>query len=220
MSATLLVSTAVELVRKNLDELEPNGSVMYADEDNNNSSLDDIIERNLPEAINAVQKVAPVQLLEGEEANIIGYTRILEGHNRPLGIHTSGDTILRVVAFRVKDSEITLTDYTPEASVEGRKQLNEYTRGTYDKPVLVREQANLHDWIYYSLKDTTETVGNPVATFQVIYEKKYADTIPAEGYAISSLLRQNIIDYLTARVMETYSDQRAQAFFTRALQFA
>ena len=220
--ATLSIATAKKLVRKNLDELEPNGSVMYQDEYNDNQSLDDIIARNLPEAINAVHKAAPVQLLQGENVTLI-YT--------PLPPNTMGGVcefttdgsvgqIMRVVACRAADSVITLTDYTPEASVEGQKQNNPYIRGTYDRPVLVRCQSSPSMWRYYSLKDTTENTTGVIAVFQAIYQKEYNETTPASSYFISSLLQQNIIDYLTALVMETYNDQRAQGFFTRANQFA
>lgn len=218
MSASLTISEAVELVRKNLDELEPNGSVMYEDEDNSNSSLDDIIARHLPEAINAVHKAAPVHLLEGKSASLAGVA-VPDDESRVLTINTEGQAgvILRLVAFRAVDSEHVVSIATPEASVEGRKQLNPYIRGTYDNPVLVRCQSDKNKWMYYSLKDNTENGPSAVGVFQVIYEQKYNES--AESYDISPLLRQNIIDYLTALTMETYVDQRAQGFFTRANQF-
>ena len=80
---TLSPSTAIELVRKNLDELDPNGSVMYedengsADEYGDNASLDDIIRRNLPEAINAVHLTAPVAMLEGKEHDFTGQDTVM-----------------------------------------------------------------------------------------------------------------------------------------------
>ena len=58
----LLTSDAVALVRKNMDELDPNSSMLYdtengsAQEYGDNQSLDDIVARNLPEAINAAAR--------------------------------------------------------------------------------------------------------------------------------------------------------------------
>lgn len=226
----LSTATAISLVRKNLDEAGLNESVMYTDENNDNLSLDDIVRKNLPEAINAVHKYAPVSLLEGE-----GYQFKSTG-SRPAGetISVTSDGVLtfspstdsnflRLVAFQAVDSPIVVTDAISEASPEGRKQLNKYIRGRYDRPRLVRLQGKTTppQFRYYSLKGETAAFGTPataVASFVFIREQFYSAS--ATEYRISRLLRQNIIDWLTGMVMETYSNQSAQSFYERARAYA
>jgi len=212
------------LVRKNLDEAGLNESIMYTDENNDNLSLDDIVKKNLPEAINAVHQYAPVSLLEGEDYS---FSSGLGGES----ISVSGDGVLtfspsqssdflRLVAFRASDSPVVVTDVLSEASPEGRKQLNKYIRGTYDRPRLVRLQGRETPPVfkYYTLRNAVSYPASAVATFSFVKEQKYNSE--ATGYPISRLLRQNIIDWLTGMVMETYSDQRANAFFERAKYYA
>lgn len=231
MMTTLSTATAIMLVRKNLDEAGLNDSVMYTDENNDNLSLDDIVKKNLPEAINAVHKVAPVTMLEGEEYHFSNTSTRPEGEQISMsqdGVLTfspsTASNYLRLVAFRSVDSGITLTDVLAEASPEGRKQLNPFIRGRYDRPRLVRMQGKTHPPLfkYYTLKpDTVSSVSNPtgaVAVFSFVRERLYSPL--ATGYDISSLLRQNIIDWLTGMVMVTYSDQAAQTFLTKAGTFA
>ena len=202
---TITPAAAVVLVRKNLDELDPNGSVMYSGEDN--TSLDDIIKRMLPEAINMVHLAAPVQMLEGKQGTISNPS-VTDGV-----LSFSTNNFLRLVSFKASDSDIVITDPIPEASPEGRKQLNPYIRGRYDRPRLVRLQAQ-DSFKYYSLKAST-TAADAVSVFLVVEEQTYNN----EGYEISYRLRQNIIDCLTAKVMETYNDQRAQSFYQKANDF-
>ncbi len=219
--ATITPSEAISLVRKALDELEPNWSEMY-EEGNDNSNLDDTIKRSLPEAINAVCKAAPVTLLEGEDTTIVDASTPAAGEElRTPSFNVSGAAgpILRLVAFRYGDTDQVVTAFTEEASVEGRKQLNPYIRGTYDKPVLVRKQDARNTFVYYSTKEPLEpgTAALP-QVFTVIYEQKY--TSGALSYFIPAELRQNIIDQLTAMVLENYADQRSQTYYSKANQFA
>jgi hypothetical protein len=106
----LYLSDAIALIRKNLDEVEPNGSVMYEDEGIDNLSLDDIIAKHLPEAINAVHLSAPVQLLEGKpyESSDLVSVSITDGI---LSVALKTDTnYLRLVTFQAADSYIVVTD--------------------------------------------------------------------------------------------------------------
>ena len=131
---TITVSSAVELVRKNLEELDTNSSDMLSDYEDN-SSLDSIIKRNLPEAINAVGLAAPVALLEGVSVSAASPSVSEDG---VLSFSLAADSkFLRLVAFRAADSGIVVTDPIPEAGPEGRKQLNKYVRGRFDRPRLV-----------------------------------------------------------------------------------
>ena len=223
---TLRVSDAVELVRKNLDELDPNGSIMMddengsADEYGDNMSLDDIVARTLPEAINAVHLSAPVQLLEGKAVADEDLVSVSVQADGILSFALTTDShYLRLVAFEAADSDIVVTDVLGEATPEGRKQLNPYIRGRADRPRLVLSQGQHTGPVfkYYTLTDAAdyaEDASEAIEQLSYIKEQFFADT--ATDYPISRRLRQNIIDCLTAMVLETYSDQRAQSFYQRA----
>ena len=181
----LLVADAIAAVRKNLDEQGVNDSVMYVDENGDNQSLDLIISKLLPEAINEVNVTASVEELEGtdvtekivtqEKNNAIGWQfRIPEDYR-----------YLRLVLFRCDELTEPVSDVIAEASPEGRKQLSEYTRGTYDRPRLVQLQGDVTAPTFrlYSLKGESTT-----------------------AYNVSSALAQRIINHLTARVLSVYGE--------------
>ena len=232
--ATLTLDAAQKLVRKNLDEIDPNGSIMYTDENGSssdyadNKSMDDIIAKSLPEAINAINLAAPVTMLDGESVTptVTVLTNTPSGNaGKVLNIAlASTDKFLRLVAFKASDSDIVVTDAIEEASAEGRKQANKYICGQYDRPRLIHVQGSYGAPVfkYYSLKSTTDTsdstaIGNAVSNILIVKKQEYAAV--TTSYTISEQLRQNIIDYLTGMVLEIYSDQRAQNFFQRAINF-
>lgn len=66
---TLTLSDAVMLVRKNLDEIGANYTEMFSTDDDN-VSLDQTIKRSLPEAINYIHLIAPVELLSWDGAEL------------------------------------------------------------------------------------------------------------------------------------------------------
>lgn len=221
---TLSLNDARALVRKNLDELDPNGSIMYSDENPSspdyadNKSLDDIIGRYLPEAINAVHLAAPVALLEGTAGTAVGPTISTD---KVLKFSLATTTkFLRLVAFRAADSDIVVTEVIPESSPEGRKQQNTHIRGRADRPRLVmcQDLASNISFRYYSISASySGTASSAIAQFSYIPEVTYSSE--ATGYNISYRLKQNIIDLLTARVLETYNDARYQNYIQRANNF-
>ena len=224
---SLSTSTAIMLVRKNLDEIEPNGSVMYDDENQDNRSLSDIICRNLPEAINSVHQAAPVQLLEGKSVEDVDLDSVNVTDDGILSFVLAADThFLRLVAFEAADSPIVVTDVLGEATPEGRKQLNPYIRGRADRPRLVLSQGRHTGPVfkYYSLDTTSDGFtaiqdepSSAIDKLSFVQEQFYDGE--ATEYSISRRLRQNIIDCVTAMVLETYSDQRAQSFYQKAVTF-
>lgn len=232
--ATLTTSDAQALVRRNLDELDPNGSIMYQDENGtvgDNTSMDSLIGRFLPEAINAVHLAAPVALLEGVSLTIgtptPGSTEQYDVTDATITSNVLSFSIaaslkyLRLVAFRAKGSNIVITDPIPEASAEGRKQLNPHIRGRADRPrlVILQDLQNGPRFKYYSLTDETTIANDAIDQLSIVKEQTYiapTQELPDPSYNISALLRQNIIDYLTARVMETFNDQRSQIYTQRA----
>lgn len=223
----LLTSDAVILVRKNLDEIDPNGSIMYFptnSENKDNTSLDDIIIRNLPEAVNAVHLAAPATVLVGKEVHDYenGFTIDSEGVIDFEISTIENDIPLRLVQFKAVDSDIVVTDVLAEASPEGRKQLNRYIRGRFDRPRLVRQQSSPYKYKYYSVTDAKvaeyETEGDDPSLY--IETCTY---LPVAAYNATSVdidstrIKQNVIDCLTAMTLETYSQpDKAKVFYDRA----
>lgn len=208
---SLTVQEAIEAVRKNLDEIGLNESVMYDTESTDNESLDQTIARSLPEAINRIHLAAPVTLLEGENY-LSGFydIDILDG----VLTFSFAAPYLRLVAFQAEDSAIVVTEAIPESSAEGRKQLNKYVRGRYDRPRLVKEQdANgRHTFFYYSLKDNFQSPRDAIKRFSFVKEQFYDGN--ATSYPVSPALRQNAIDTLTAMVLAIYGENEKANYFS------
>lgn len=208
---------AVKLVRNNLDELDMNGSAMY-DTDNDNNSLDNTIKRHLPEAINAVHMAAPTRLLEGENATDkiegLGYNRLAEGV-WSYDFAIDDPAYLRLVAMASSANPLyVVTEVQPMGGVSSRKQLNPYIRGRYDRPRLVQYPPNgTPEFCFYSFKSQNDKI----SSLFIIRRQDYDAS--ATGYNYSPRLKQNIVDCLTAKVLETFGDQRAQSFYQRAYTF-
>lgn len=209
---TLTPATAVSLVRKNLDEIDPNGSVMETASNTDNDAIDNIIERTLPEAINEIQRIAPAQLLEGESVQVFDQITI---YNDVLSF-AFDKKYMRLVAFQAIDSDMVVTEVTPESSPEGRKQLNKYTRGTYDNPVLVKVQGAGYKpaFRYYSLRDGSIYQNVPVSAIrklQIVQRLDYSSE--ATQYPLSADLLDNVINRLTAMVLTIYKEGDLANYF-------
>jgi hypothetical protein len=150
----LSVDAALAHVRKAIDELisaEDIGLLMEPDALN----LHKLVAGHMVEAVMNVYSIAPTLLLNGKKAE--------EGEEFTLSFNEGVATIqmnvptAKVLALKCSDSEYILSDLIPENSAEGRKQLNEYARGTYDDPRLVLQQVWAGDFLpilkYYSIKD-------------------------------------------------------------------
>lgn len=214
---TITPSDAVALVRKNLDEQEINASALYVSgspDTTDNDSLDNIIKKTLPEAINAVHRNAEHVLLEGEAATLTGVTI-----SDNIVTFSISEKVLRLVSFKAVDSGVVLGDYIPEFSAEGRKQLNPYIRGTYDDPALVKlEGKNI--FRYYTILDATattyaETPASTISECKIVPEVTYAAA--AVSYNVSTLLRETVILHLTGMVLSIYGEtDKAKYFFDKA----
>lgn len=214
----------MELVRKNLDELDPNGSIMFdsengsSDEFNDNNSLDLTIKKSLPEAINAVHLAAPAELIEGEDVNQDAIGTISGSPPYVYSFRVPGKNILRVVALQMDDSDIVVRDVIPYGTPEARKQANKYICGRPDRPRLVIGPKDTNtswpSFQYYSCKsDSAE-----LKLFNIVVRQDYSAT--ETEYDCSLRLIQNVIDYLTGLVLDIYGDQRAKSFYTRANNFS
>ncbi len=159
---TLTKENAIKAVRKNLDEQDWNPSQMY-DESEDNSELDRIIERTIPEAIDVVNLAAPVAALEATESSFVE-----EGVNDSVLSFRTEKPVLRFVSMRAADSEVVIADAVPEVSPEGRKQLNRFVRGTSDNPTLVLQSGTRNHFKYYTVGD--QKVNRPRKVADYFYE--------------------------------------------------
>ena len=215
---TITPSEAVSAVRKNLDEQEINASAMYntgSPDTTDNDALDSIIVKTLPDAINWVHGEAPLALLEG----VAGTPASASFSNNSLVFSFTTKTILRLVAFQAVDSNVVVGEWTPEYSPEGRQQLNEYVRGTYDDPVLVKVHGK-QQFRYYTVKSATATTyasapEDAIARFDYVPLAEYADN--AVSYQVSPLLKESALLHLTGMVLAIYGgSDKANYFFEKA----
>ncbi len=206
------MSDAVTAVRKNLDEAGVNESAMFADGDN--ASLDDVIAKTLPEAINIVHQAAPAEILDGQimSATDILSATIVDG---VLSFDIQKD-FLRLVTFRAEDSPVPLALAVPEHSPVGRMQQNPYTRGVYDAPVLVLCQGKKSDgttsFRYYTLSKEYDKPGEAISRFE--YLPRYAYSSGVTSYNVAENVADNIIYQLTGMVLAIFGEtDKAEYFF-------
>lgn len=154
---TLDEATAITLVRKNFDEQKLNDSDMTDLDDIDSNEFEEILAKNLPEAINAVHAMAPLSLLDGERLDEAELSTAKIDSYGVLSFGVKKD-ILRLIAFQAADSPYVISEAVSEYSAEGRMQLNPYTRGTSDRPrlVLLQGKAEDCDWETES-SETTQT---------------------------------------------------------------
>lgn len=212
---TISTSTAIEFVRKNLDELRLNGSgIAMIDDLSDSEDLDNTIKATLPEAINFIHLSAPAALLEGLDA---ANTATRVGTSPIVEIKTTNMDFLRLVRFKMKDSPYTIDRIITENSIEGRMQVNPYTRGTADNPKLVLLSGSAvsnPSFRYYSLKDSTINV--EVEAFEYVPLQKAGEDNNGEFY-LAAGLEEYVCNYLTGMVLDIYKEnQLAQVFYAKA----
>ena len=130
----LTVKAAYAYVRRALDELTSTEEIgMLIEPDS--VDLHRLVEGYMVEAVVKAYSLAPTLSLEGEMA-VRGEDYTLELTNGVVTITMLVPTS-RVLSVKCGDSDYVVSDLIPENSAEGRKQLNQYVRGTYDDPRLV-----------------------------------------------------------------------------------
>ena len=211
------VAEVIKGVRKNLDEIGLNESVMYNTEDTDNDSLDKTIKMTIAQAINEVHLAAPSYMLEGVSFRSSGldYSEFDDG----VLTFSFHEPFLRLVAMKAMDSRIVITDLIPEASAQGREQLNRYVRGTYQRPVLVMAagRSAYPEFRYYSLKDGSFADNPEGAIDRFEYIPKQTFSEGATEYLISPDLRMAVLDYLTGMVLAIFGEgDKAKYFFDKA----
>lgn len=222
----LTIADAIQIVRKNLDEVGLNDSQMFG-ENTDNAQLDSVITDTLPEAINSINRNAPVELLEGltetfteRQEGETAQTSVLQINNQVGTFTISDGDVLRLLFCKASDSEIVVSAIE-EMSAIGRQQANQYVRGTFDKPVLVRTQADHNTFKYYSFKDDTTTPQINATYIPVCYLEGSTLYVSgtetqAEGYYVSPLVKDSVLNQLTAMVLSIYGEtDRAGLFQSR-----
>lgn len=223
-------------VRKNLDELKLSDAIMFGakfqSDGSDNEALDVIIGNTLPEAINQVNLSAPVELLEGislrplfEDDGVIKSDYSVVGTAGKVLYFGFSGSMLRIVKMQAFDSEHVVTSLLTESSAEGRKQLNPFVRGSYDRPSLVLLQGGGDNpkFRYYSLKEEMAnfsfsrwlkmdpTMIFPILSFEYVPMFKYME--PVTEYPISTRLYESVISTLTAMVLAIYGESDRAAYF-------
>lgn len=214
--ASISTTKAVELVRLRLDELDPNGSVMFTDENGDNRSLDKTIGDLLPEVIDEVSLAAPTELLEAKTVNNTHDCSVTDG----VLSFTLDENFLRLVSFQAKDSPEKVSELIEESSPEARKQLNKTLRGTFDRPKLVKclESQDTPRFKYYSLSPNTQPSG--AVLFEEVADMYIIESQRCRGvdvYDVSKPLVPYVIDRLAGEVLSTFGEpDKAKYFFEKS----
>lgn len=209
----LTVSEAILLVRKNYDEIASDDSDMTdIIDDKDSNEFEDVLAKTLPEAINAVHALADVTTLDGE---VLPEDATVSFEGDCLKIEIPG-SFLRMVAFKEKNSLLTICDTVDEYSAEGRMQLNPYTRGTADHPRMVLMQTKKDDKTvlkYYSVERKETSPASNIERLEYIKRYKHGST----SYNVADDHVTTVIDHLTGMMCSIYGDvNKAQYFFQKA----
>lgn len=211
---SLTVKGAFAYVRRAIDELTTAEGIGHL-VDPDAIDLHRLVEGAMVEAVVKAYSLAPSHILEGETA-VEGKDYELELKDKVVTISMLTPTA-RVVSVQCNDSEVILSDLIPENSAEGRKQLNQYIRGTYDDPRLVLLKQwkgdNMPSMRYYTttkeLKDldfTIEFLPYPVLEEGVV--------------KVASRLEYVVLNFIVALVLDSFKEfEAADRFRVKAKEY-
>lgn len=215
---TLTRDAVIAAVRKNLDEQGVNPSAMYG-QSQDNAELDSIIYDTLPEALEYIHLVAPIDMIDGEEAKESSSTALsFSIIDKVLDIDFTGFKevkVSRLLSFKCGNSNL-LTEAYFEDSAIGRKQKNKYVQGRPDEPILILMGDSEGLYPHYKYYTVEEGVTDANVSFSLRYfAKPEADE---EGrYKCSGKLELQVINYLTGLVLAIFSEtEKANYFFALA----
>lgn len=216
-------SEIIGFVRTRMAELSAESSDMLLDEVDDRN-LEATIISLIGESLSYVHQKAAVNLLEGEiyDEQTPGITAELNADGS-VDIRFTEKEVLRLVSFRMADSTVTLTEEVSEDSPQARMQSNEFARGTYDDPVLVR-MADSADYkphyVYYSVKDTDSPsdIQFSVSCFPV--PARVSDENGVYSWYISAKLKEAVLNQVTGMTLRSYKDEGSAApFLARCAEF-
>lgn len=215
---TLSVSTALEFVKKSIDEFTSiaEGSMMISSD---YPALGDMVEGAMEEAVVRVHENADPRYLDGITTTVVGtaYTPVGgTAQDKILKVSLS-ESVIRVLSIQNDKSPILVTEFIPEGSAEARKQENEYIRGTHDAPCVVqRRKSNSGgykpEFVYYSVAAASDK------NFTVEYIP-YPDAAD-DDYDICPRLKFAVLNEVTAIVLEGLGEvEKAQVHRARYAQY-
>lgn len=207
----LSVSAACSYVRRALDELVSVEDIgMLVDPDA--VDIHRLVEGAIVEAAVKVHNAAPALMLEGvwgvedEDYSVSA----VDDDESVLSVSMLKPT-LRLASFRSDDSDVVVTELIPEDSAEGRKQLNQYTRGTYDDPRLVLMKRSNGDHMpmmrYYSAAGgkrpevNLEYIPYPVITESIV--------------EVCPRLEYDVLHEVTAMVLESLGEKERASLYRK-----
>lgn len=211
---TLTRDAVIAAVRKNLDEQGLNPSAMYG-QSQDSQELDSIIYDTLPEALEYIHLVAPIDMVDGEELNESRTDALtISVINNVLDINLTGlkaVKVARLLSFKCGSSNL-LTEAYYEDSAIGRKQNNKYVQGKPDEPVLILMGDSEGLYPHYKYYTTEDGVSEANVSFSLrYYAKPEADS---DGdYKCSSKLENQVIYYLTGLVLSIFNEKEKAAHF-------
>lgn len=194
----LPVSRIIDLVRRNMDEIEGHETQMAGADYDDKQGISVIVTKCIPEAIRQVHLSADLSLLEGKEAKTEDYT--VEGDEISMDV-----PVLRLVSFKAKESPFVVNEAFSEGSPIGRMQQDRYVKGTYDAPVLIQKSLNNGPgkpvYVYHSFKDENDAVESISYIPEPMPDETY--------YEISPKLQDALIEALSAKVMSIIYGKQA-----------
>lgn len=213
----LYLQDAIEFVRARMDELSfDNDDMILPAEDDRN--FDGTVEKLLPEAAEFVVRAAPAALLEPQgEMGIEDVSSAEYKSDGSVLVTINLSTgFLRLISFKSEDSDIFVTDPVPFDSQKARMQVNPYTRGTYDAPVLVeRKTPGKVHYTYFSVRE-----GTPGFVIEKIDIPSYANSGGAKSIFCPKHLGPAVLNRLTGMVLEAYKEvQLAQTFYQKSASY-
>ena len=213
-------SGLAKVIRTNLDELGVNESMMMGGSDD--AMLDEMIWNVAGECADEIHSVAPVQLLDGkgllEEGSDYDAYAISVDSTRKTVLLVPIQDVIRLVEFQATDSDYVVSEMIPEASPEGRMQLDSNICGVYDDPKVVLAQGSSDDsgqMRYYSLETELgkdESASSKIKTLEVIFRQFGA----TDSVDVADNVTSNFYNLVTAKVLTIMGDQRAQEYYNKA----
>lgn len=169
-------------------------------------SVDDIIASKIVDGITAVERKAPLWMLDATKS--VDDATITWNSIRPWGSISLPEDFLRLVKFRMSDWDAEVTDPIDRNSPLYMQQKSKYVCGNPERPVcaIVRDSTG-HRLEFYSCNNNTATVSE--ALYRPI------PTIDTEGGVyISTLCYRAVIYYIAGLALSTVSDtENAKTMF-------
>lgn len=209
----LSISAACTYVRKVLDELisvEEIGLLVSPDA----VDIHKLVEGAIVEAVIKVHNSAPAIMIDGIKG-VKGTDYKLSVADKIITINMLTD-VIRVASVQAKDSSVVISDFIPEDSAEGRKQLNKHVRGVPDDPRVILSKVWEKDYCPTLKYYTTEAEDADIDLYYVPYpviEETIVQICPKLEYAVLNEIAAMVLDSLNQH-------EKAELYRARSTQYA